>query len=229
MSDPWSKTDAVVRVAGRQSARAPSTKGGGGLRWSGRDYRGEDGGHYELDLRGRILLDGAGEHRCILRVIDGTSAQLAINEAVDLPPSGHAVAYLDLVGRIKGEFRPLDCGTVALSWIAPETKRQRLMDQFRLLAGTPSTGLRELRVDRRIVPNDPGVAVALADGSIITGAISNYSRSGAALESDAAVAIDDRVILGRTRAKVVRTFDAGFAVQFARLLPWETFDANFQL
>jgi len=57
----------------------------------------------------------------------------------------------------------------------------------------------------------------------------DVSRTGAALQATIKPPIDARVTIGATRAKVVRTFQEGFAIEFARPIPIERFDEDLVL
>ena len=57
----------------------------------------------------------------------------------------------------------------------------------------------------------------------------DVSLSGAALRADVQPPMGTVVTIGRTKGKVVRVMEGGFAVEFLRALPAETFDENVRL
>lgn len=182
-------------------------------------------------LRGRILVAGQAELACTLEIVAGREAVVT----APLPPSeargpcGRAVAYLEFVGRIEGPAARTGDDRLVMSIAAPESKWDRLAQQFAILARMPAADRDELRGHRRIAVDEPEIAVSLSNGVSVTGRIRDLSRSGAAIEADVAVAVGDRVVLGATRGQVARPLAGGFAVQFARLLPFEQFGSAFQL
>ena len=142
---------------------------------------------------------------------------------------GTAVAYVDLVGRLEGPVVRTAPDRVSLTIMAPDAKWARLRQQLALIADMPTDEREELRLHRRIVPDVTDVRLLLPHDVAAIGRIRDVSRSGAAIESRAAVSVGDRITIGATRGIVARLFAGGFAVQFMRLLPLESFGPDVRL
>lgn len=184
-----------------------------------------------VKLRGRILIVGEPETACTLDTVIGREATFEAPfpgfEACG--PCGRAVAYLEFVGRIEGIATRTGEDCVTVTMVAPEAKWDRLQRQFAILACMPASDRDELRGHRRIAVEVPEVEISLPNGISVPGRIRDLSRSGAAVEVPVPVAVGERVVLGATRGHVARTLKGGFAVQFARLLPFEQFGSAFRL
>ena len=184
-----------------------------------------------VELRGRILVAGEPEAACTLDTVLGREASFTAS----LPTSeargscGRAVAYLEFVGRIEGLATRTGEDRVVVTMAAPEAKWDRLQRQFAILARMPASDRDELRGHRRIAVEVPDVEISLPNGISVSGRIRDLSRSGAAVEIPVPVAVGERVVLGATRGHVARTLEGGFAVQFARLLPFEQFGSTIRL
>ena len=184
-----------------------------------------------VKLRGRILVAGEPEVACMLDTVAGRDATFtaALGAPEARGPCGRAVAYLEFVGRIEGLATRTDDDRLVVAMAAPEAKWDRLQRQFAILARMPIADRDELRGHRRIAVEVPDVEISLPNGLSVPGRIRDLSRSGAAVEVPVPVAVGERVVLGATRGHVARTLEGGFAVQFARLLPFEQFGSTIRL
>ena len=106
---------------------------------------------------------------------------------------------------------------------------ERLDRQLAILASMPAGGREELRGHRRIVPEVCDVSVRLWDEIVVDGRLRDLSRSGAGIEIEAVVAVGYPIVVGTTQGWVSHSFQGGFAVQFARLLPLEQFSTTYRL
>lgn len=70
----------------------------------------------------------------------------------------------------------------------------------------------------RTRPRDPRTTVTLADGTMLRALITDLSRSGAALSADMLPEPGAAITVGQVPARVVRTLEVGFAVEFDRVL-----------
>ncbi len=177
-----------------------------------------------LDLDGRILVDGA-DMRCKVPWVRGRMARVGIGQPTGFVPGRRVIVYLDLIGRVEGTASRVDATGLDLAIVAPPAKWERLRRQFATVAALAPEDRVNLRGHRRIVPDRPDVRLTSADGSEIGAHVRDVSRSGAAVTSDMRPEVGSIVTLGATRGRVARLLDGGFAVQFLRLLPLETFGA----
>ena len=87
----------------------------------------------------------------------------------------------------------------------------------------------EDRRHERIVPNNLRSTLKLSNGHEHLVKLIDVSISGAAMTTDVQVPMGTLVSVGQTLGQVVRIFPGGIAVEFRRMLPAETFDANVRL
>ncbi len=125
------------------------------------------------------------------------------------------VAYLDHIGRIEGEITRHFDGGFAMSVNATARKRDKLAAQLTWLANRGVLNLPEDRRHERMTPRVPFSNVVLPDGRELRCRIIDVSMSGAAIAIEARPALGTPITLGRMRARVVRHFDDGVAVEFA--------------
>jgi hypothetical protein len=136
------------------------------------------------------------------------------------------VSYIDHIGRIEGKVTELMQNGFCIAVNATERKRQKLAAQLTWFANRNELGLPEDRRHERIVPRNPNAEIRLPDGDTCPCRIVDLSMSGAALELNARPDLGTQVILGTMRARVVRHFEDGIAIEFATIQPPETLE-NF--
>lgn len=184
---------------------------------------------YVVRLPGRILVSGLVEQGCVLETVQGRQATFRTTDPGVEGSRGTAVAYVDLIGRLEGPLVRTAPDRVSLTITVPDAKWARLRQQLALIADMPADERDEPRLHHRIVPDITDVRLLLPHDVAAIGRIRDVSRSGAAIESRAAVSVGDRVTVGATRGTVARLFEGGFGVQFVRLLPLEGFGADLRL
>lgn len=179
----------------------------------------------KVTIYGRYMLQDRSEHACqVVEMSPGNAALIAerpgrIGERV--------VAYLDHLGRIEGRItRVLEDG-FAMTVSASERKRDKLAAQLTWLANRHELDLPEDRRHERITPRNPVSTLHLPDGSEHSCRIVDLSLSGAAVETDAKVRPGAQVFLASLRARVVRRFESGVALEFAVVQEEDTLLACF--
>jgi hypothetical protein len=125
------------------------------------------------------------------------------------------VAYLDHVGRIEGLILESADGGFVMEVGGTPRKRDKLAAQLTWLANKDILNLPEDRRHERVVPDNRHSTVVLDDGRRYNCKIIDISLSGAAIELAVRPAMGTPVTLGRMRARVVRHFQNGVAVEFA--------------
>jgi c-di-GMP-binding flagellar brake protein YcgR len=174
-----------------------------------------------LAVLGRYMLSTRQEYPC--QTVDMSPGGLSLVTPVRGLIGERIVVYLEHLGRIEGQIvRHTELG-VALAIGATIRKRDKLASQLTWLANRQALGLPEDRRHERIVPRHTAIRVAVA-GRELTGRLVDVSLSGAALTLAEQPAIGAAVTVGRTPARVVRHFESGIAVEFARPLSPERFD-----
>jgi c-di-GMP-binding flagellar brake protein YcgR len=97
---------------------------------------------------------------------------------------------------------------------ASPRKRDKMAAQLTWLANKDLLNLPEDRRHERVVPDNRHSTVVLDDGRRYNCKIIDISLSGAAIELAVRPAMGTPVTLGRMRARVVRHFQDGVAVEF---------------
>jgi hypothetical protein len=181
----------------------------------------------KVSLLGRYMLADRREFPC--QTIDMSPGGVALFAPVKADVGERVVVYLDQIGRVEGTVaRQLENG-FALALNVTLMKREKLAEQLTWLANRHALGMPEDRRHERIVPSYTRAMLTMPDGSIVTARLIDVSLSGAAVKSDAPVAMGMVVKVGGTQGRVVRIFDDGFAVEFSRLLPADRFDERIKL
>jgi hypothetical protein len=166
----------------------------------------------KVSLLGRYMLADRREFPCqVLEMSPGDAVVIA-------PVAGNAgekvIAYLDHLGRVEGAITdPIEGGFVMDIGASPR-KRDKMAAQLTWLANKDVLNLPEDRRHERVVPDNRHSTVVLDDGRRYNCKIIDISLSGAAIELAVRPAMGTPVTLGRMRARVVRHFQDGVAVEF---------------
>ena len=166
----------------------------------------------KVSLLGRYMLTDRREFPCqVLEMSPGDAVVVA-------PVSGTAgervVAYIDHLGRIEGGISEVMDGGFRMDVSATSRKRDKMAAQLPWLANKDILNLPEDRRHERVVPDNRHSTVVLDDGRRYNCKIIDISLSGAAIELAVRPAMGTPVTLGRMRARVVRHFGDGVAVEF---------------
>ncbi len=165
-----------------------------------------------VSLLGRYMLTDRREFPCqVLEMSPGDAVVIA-------PISGVAgervIAYIDHLGRIEGDITDVIDGGFKMDIVATSRKRDKMAAQLTWLANKELLNLPEDRRHERVVPDNRHSTVVLDDGRRYNCKIIDISLSGAAIELAVRTAMGTPVTLGRMRARVVRHFGDGVAVEF---------------
>ena len=165
-------------------------------------------------LPGRFMLPDRTEHPCT--TVDMSPGGVALKSEARPELETKVVCYLDQVGRVEGSVtRRLDDG-FCMTIGATVRKREKLAAQLMWLANRHTLGLPEDRRHERIIPTNPFTIMLMQDGATHSVRLMDISQSGAAVSCSVPPQIGLPVVLGKTRARVVRPLEGGFAVEFAR-------------
>jgi hypothetical protein len=167
----------------------------------------------KVSVLGRYMLADRREFPCqVLEMSPGDAVVIA-------PVSGSAgekvIAYLDHIGRVEGSIVDGIDGGFVMDVSASPRKRDKMAAQLTWLANKDILNLPEDRRHERVVPDNRHSTVVLDDGRRYNCKIIDISLSGAAIELAVRPAMGTPVTLGRMRARVVRHFQDGVAVEFA--------------
>jgi PilZ domain len=167
----------------------------------------------KVSLLGRYMLADRREFPCqVLEMSPGDASVVA-------PASGSVgekvIAYIDHIGRVEGSILDTIDGGFMMDIVASPRKRDKMAAQLTWLANKDMLNLPEDRRHERVVPDNRHSTVVLDDGRRYNCKIIDISLSGAAIELAVRPAMGTPVTLGRMRARVVRHFQNGVAVEFA--------------
>jgi len=167
----------------------------------------------KVSLLGRYMLPDRREFPCqVLSMSPGDALVIA-------PAAGNigerVVAYIDSIGRIEGSIVSPAEGGFVMDISASDRKRDKMAAQLTWLANRDMLNLPEDRRHERVVPDNRHSTVVLDDGRRYNCKIIDISLSGAAIELAVRPAMGTPVTLGRMRARVIRHFQNGVAVEFA--------------
>ncbi|MCC2110828.1 MAG: PilZ domain-containing protein [Hyphomicrobiales bacterium] len=169
--------------------------------------------HVKINVLGRFMLPDRREYPC--QVLNMSPGGLSMLTPVSGQVGDRVIAYLDHIGRVEGKIVRTIEGGFAMTLNATPHKRDKLASQLTWLANRHELNLAEDRRHDRVVPRNPFSQITLDDGRQYKCKIIDMSLSGAAVALDVRPAIGSPVTLGRMRARVVRHFDGGIAIEFA--------------
>jgi hypothetical protein len=167
----------------------------------------------KISVLGRYMLADRREFPC--QVLEMSPGDAHVVAPVAGTVGEKVIAYLDHLGRIEGAITALIDGGFSMEVTASGRKRDKMAAQLTWLANKDILNLPEDRRHERVVPDNRHSTVVLDDGRRYNCKIIDISLSGAAIELAVRPAMGTPVTLGRMRARVVRHFQDGVAVEFA--------------
>ena len=165
-----------------------------------------------VSVLGRYMLADRREFPC--QVLEMSPGDAMVVAPVPGTVGERVIAYLDHLGRIEGSITDLVDGGFLMEVSAWGRKRDKLAAQLTWLANQELLNLPEDRRHERVVPDNRHSTVVLDDGRRYNCKIIDISLSGAAIELGVRPAMGTPITLGRMRARVVRHFPDGVAVEF---------------
>lgn len=175
-----------------------------------------------VNVPGRYTLgskrDARGERRVFAcKALNMSARAVALLGPVMGPLGDRVTATIDHFGKLSGVIiRLLDRGFV-MSIAGSDDDRMRLSTKLIWFDQYKNYDVEDGRKHGRIVPQNPCSTVIFADGHTLTCLVIDMSVSGAAVSADTIPPLGTVVAIGRVVGRVVRLFEAGFAVQFVEL------------
>jgi len=167
-----------------------------------------------VTLFGRYMLESRREYPC--QTVEMSPGDMTLFAPVKAQIGEKVVVYLDEIGRFAGvAMRQTDVG-FALSMNLPPMKRDKLADQLTWFANRHAFNLPEDRRHERITPLMQRTLLRLPDGQEIIAKIKDISLSGVGIETEARPYLGANVVIGTTRAVVVRHFEGGIGAEFEK-------------
>jgi PilZ domain len=174
-------------------------------------------GRYRLASKRKLNGDRR-EFAC--RVVNLSATAMALAAPVLGPIGERALVFTEALGQLHGAIlRHMSTGFV-MSIVADQQTRERIATKVSWLAKQkeePET--KEPRRHPRVVPKNPTATILLADGSLVSCLVIDYSASGAAVSADLDPQLGTPLAVGKMVGRVVRRFDEGFAIQFTEAIP----------
>lgn len=167
----------------------------------------------KVSVLGRYMLADRREFPC--QVLEMSPGDAMVVAPVSGSVGEKVIAYIDHVGRIEGTITSQIDGGFIMDIGASSRKRDKMAAQLTWLANRDILNLPEDRRHERVVPDIRHSTVVLDDGRRYNCKIIDISLSGAAVELDVRPAMGTPITLGRMRARVIRHFQNGVAVEFA--------------
>ena len=166
----------------------------------------------EVYLPGRYMLEDGSEFPCVC--IDVSVGGVRLRAAQAGPWGSRVVAYIDGIGRLEGYIVRRAPGWFALETRVTPRKGERVEERIAWIqesetVASPDTG----RLSRQFVERQE-VTLSTVDGRQQIAQLTDISKEGAALLTDAVLERGERVRLDNRRARVMRVFPGGMALKF---------------
>jgi PilZ domain len=169
-----------------------------------------------VEVFGRYMLQNRQDFPC--KTIDISPGGVLICGPVYGAVGERVIAYLDHLGRLEGVITRLVPDGFAMSVSATARKKDKVAAQLTWLANRKALGLPEDRRHERVTPKNTRGTLRLPDGRELLARVIDVSMSGAAFSCDEKLPMGTAVVLGSIGGKIVRAFDGGIAMEFARPL-----------
>ena len=168
-----------------------------------------------VSLPGRYLLEDGSEHDCVC--IDVSVGGVRLRAPHAGPWGSRVVAYIEAIGRLEGYVVRRAPGWFALETRATALKGERVQERIAMILDAQVDDYEDRRSASRNARRETSPREAMldtVDGRQHLAEITDISKSGAALLTEAALALDERVRLDSRQARVVRVFPGGAALKF---------------
>lgn len=181
---------------------------------TGEDHQPGEGERARVALFGRCLLPNKLEIPCQARELSTGDVEIA---SAHIPAVGeHLIVYLDHVGRLEGDAESTSDFGFTMSIMGSDRKRQKLASRIEWLKENHHFSTHAERRHDRIQPSNRNSMIKLPDGRTYPVEIIDISLSGAAFSAPVRPAIGTILSLAGMQGTVVRLFDEGVAIEFAK-------------
>ena len=177
-----------------------------------------------VNLLGRFMLEDRREYPCQTQNISPGS--LALVTPVVGRVGERVVAYFDHIGRIEGQIVRVYSGGFAVAITATLRKKDKLAAKLTWLANRHELNLPEDRRHDRAPPKVTVTTIFLPDGREYRARVVDISFSGLAVNIEVKPPLGSPLMAGKIRARVVRHFEEGIAVEFATLQTTSSLEQN---
>lgn len=164
-----------------------------------------------VSLPGRYMLEDGSEYDCVCIDVSGGGVRLRAPQAGAW--GSRVIAYIEAIGRLEGYVVRRAPGWFALETRSTALKGERVQERIAMILEAQT----EDDLDRRGPEREAShrqVSLGTLDGRQHRAELTDISRSGAALLTEAVLSLDERVRLDNRRARVARLFPGGVALKF---------------
>jgi hypothetical protein len=138
---------------------------------------------------------------------------------LDVPVVGKVgdrlTSYFREFGKFDGEITDTIAGSFLVELEMSRAMRVRLADKLVWLERKQKDiNIKDARRDARFIPNAPHTMLTLADGTVMACFVIDVSLSGVAVSAEIQPSIGTPLAVGGYVGRVVRVFEAGFAIKF---------------
>jgi hypothetical protein len=144
--------------------------------------------------------------------IDVSVGGVRLRAAVSGPWGSRVIAYIEGLGRVEGYIVRRAPGWFALESRTTARKGERVEERIAWIIGADDGKRGRRGPSRQYVRQD--AALFTLDGRQYLAQITDISKEGAAVLTDAVLEVGERVRIESRRARVVRQFPGGLALQF---------------
>lgn len=164
-----------------------------------------------VSLPGRYMLEDGSEHACVC--IDVSVGGVRLRASQSGAWGSRVIAYIEGLGRIEGYIVRRSPGWFALELRNTARKGERVEERIAWIMGSDGGKRPDRRgLSRQFVRQE--VELSTFDGRRYAAQVTDISKEGAAVLTDAVLEAGERVRLETRRARVVRQFPGGLALQF---------------
>jgi hypothetical protein len=167
-------------------------------------------GRYTLASRARL----AGVQIFALRLQSISPLTMIASAPVTGRIGEQVTAHFIPFGNVRGRIVRHVEGGFAVDIEGGPAERKKLAAKINWYKKRTFSGVTDKREHKRFMPREPRSAVVFHDGTVLPCLVIDLSSSGAAISVDHVPVLDEPLAVGKILARVVRTLDVGFAVQF---------------
>jgi hypothetical protein len=162
-----------------------------------------------VNLPGRYMLEDGAEHPCTC--VDVSVGGLRLRGGQTGAWGSRVIVYVEGIGRLEGHIIRRAPGWFALQTHNSSRRNERVQERIEALLNAPEGA------DRRGGGgewSDRAASLHTLDGERRDAVLTDLSAEGAALLTEAALAVGERVRLDSRQARVARVFPGGAALKF---------------
>jgi hypothetical protein len=151
------------------------------------------------------------------RAVNISPIYMVLATPVNGPIGERVIAYFEELGKFQGRIIRIMSGGFVIRVAATDHERDKFVRKLIWLEQNKNSEAPEVRMHKRIVPEDPLSTLIFSDGSMMGCFVIDMSASGAAVSADIVPEIGTAVVVGKVPGTVLRHLTEGFAIKFNEL------------